>query len=135
VCAQARILLLVLIRRHWQMHGPYLRELFPATGALEAQLVTQVDQLDREGDGARKAMSLHGLLKLLIGAYRVPPMQDAMHSSHAAARRHACVCHAHLYGWLHVHLQVTSLTAWSPSCLLTSWPHPSPLTLRIHSPG
>jgi hypothetical protein len=52
------------------MHGPYLRDLFPSTGALEPQLVTQVDQLDREGDGARKAMSLHGLLKLLIGEGR-----------------------------------------------------------------
>lgn len=77
---QARLLLLVLIRRHWQMHGPYLRDLFPSTGALESQLLTQVDQLDREGDGARKAMSLHGLLKLLIGELicLLPSIADAL---------------------------------------------------------
>lgn len=38
---QARILLLVLIRRHWQMHGERLREFFTTTGSLEPQLTMQ----------------------------------------------------------------------------------------------
>ncbi|KAJ9516593.1 hypothetical protein QJQ45_015227, partial [Haematococcus lacustris] len=63
----ARILLLLLIRRHWALHKEALLAAFPQTGPLEPQLRSQADLLEKEGDGARKALALHGLLKLMIG--------------------------------------------------------------------
>lgn len=39
---QVRLLLLVLINRHWAMHGPALTKCFPDTGTTQSQLVLQV---------------------------------------------------------------------------------------------
>ncbi|KAJ9516501.1 hypothetical protein QJQ45_011148 [Haematococcus lacustris] len=63
----ARILLLLLIRRHWALHKEALLAAFPQAGPLEPQLRSQAELLEKEGDGARKALALHGLLKLMIG--------------------------------------------------------------------
>ncbi|GFH22096.1 hypothetical protein HaLaN_19507, partial [Haematococcus lacustris] len=69
----ARILLLLLIRRHWALHKEALLAAFPQAGPLEPQLRSQAELLEKEGDGARKALALHGLLKLMIGAPPTPP--------------------------------------------------------------
>ncbi|KAG1671286.1 hypothetical protein FOA52_010857 [Chlamydomonas sp. UWO 241] len=63
---QTRLLLLILISRHWRAHGPYLASQFGEMGALQAKVAEQADAMDKEEDGMRKALLLHGLLKTMI---------------------------------------------------------------------
>jgi hypothetical protein len=65
---QAKLLLFVLIQRHWAMHGESLSGLFKSMpGSLPAQMNRQVQGMESERDGMRKAILLHGILKSLIG--------------------------------------------------------------------
>ena len=65
---QAKLLLFVLIQRHWAMHGESLTSLFKnMPGSLPAQMMRQVLSMEAERDGMRKAIMLHSILKNLIG--------------------------------------------------------------------
>jgi hypothetical protein len=65
---QAKLLLFILIQRHWAMHGESLSGLFKSMpGSLSAQMNRQVQGMESERDGMRKAILLHGILKSLIG--------------------------------------------------------------------
>lgn len=65
---QAKLLLFVLIQRHWAMHGESLSALFKAMpGTLPVHMSRQVQGMLSERDGMRKAIMLHSILKGLIG--------------------------------------------------------------------
>jgi len=63
---QVRLLLLVLISRHWSCHGPFLSKHFDGMGSLQAKVREMSDTMVKEQDGMRKALMLHALLKVMI---------------------------------------------------------------------
>jgi len=64
---RARMLLLAYIQNHWKLHGASLTRLFSSTTpSVEVLLHQQVQSMLNAKDGARKAMALHKLFKLLI---------------------------------------------------------------------
>ncbi|KAF5828268.1 hypothetical protein DUNSADRAFT_17876 [Dunaliella salina] len=63
----AQTLLLAYIQNHWKLHGESLMRLFSSTTpSVEVLLRQQVQGMLNAKDGARKAMALHKLFKLLI---------------------------------------------------------------------
>ncbi|GAX72557.1 hypothetical protein CEUSTIGMA_g13.t1 [Chlamydomonas eustigma] len=63
---QARLLLLLLVKRHWSFHGPVLLSYMDDLGAMQAALKTKVDTMEGEQDGSRMALTLHSVLRTLI---------------------------------------------------------------------
>lgn len=60
------MLLMVLVQRHWTLHGPRLMPLLEDLGSLASSVRAQAEAMEREQDGVRKAVMMHGLLRAMV---------------------------------------------------------------------
>jgi hypothetical protein len=60
---------MVLVQRHWNLYGPRLMGcccLGDQAEAMAPSITAQAEAMEREQDGVRKAILMHGLLRAIV---------------------------------------------------------------------